>query len=130
MDLEHEACGERVNLSPTALYTGRSLEVGHGGSLRRLKLSSPGSGPFVLSSLRLTSGLSRTCRIDRSTCCGYGLVKSLWQLYGFSIGLNRVLRGGLSRSVLPVGFGQLGRSFSSKITTYTQEFCEKKTRHT
>ncbi len=41
-------CGERVNLSPTALYTGRSLEVGHGGSLRRLKLSSPGSGPFVL----------------------------------------------------------------------------------
>ena len=82
-------CGERVNLSPTALYTGRSLEVGHGGSLRRLKLSSPGSGPFAVERVSLTSpALSRTCRIDRSTCCG---VRAWLNLYGNFMGSRSVV---------------------------------------
>lgn len=80
-------CGERVNLSPTALYTGRSLEVGHGGSLRRLKLSSPGSGPFAVERVSLTARLRVAYVSYRpiDVLRGTGVVTSLWQLYGFSI---------------------------------------------
>jgi hypothetical protein len=66
-------CGERVNLSPTALYTGRSLEVGHGGSLRRLKLSSPGSGPFAVERVSLTSPACRVRVVSTDRrAAGYG----------------------------------------------------------